>query len=216
MARHLCVPTIFLAIAVCYGGAAAAEPNILLIISDDQGVDSSAQYALGIDLPVTPILDGLADSGLVFDNVWATPTCATTRASILTGKHGFRTDFNQTPGVLRAEHTTIQQFLATHANAYASGVFGKWHVGGRDENHPATVGVDYFAGSIGNPGDYFDWDLTINGVTAPTFGYHTTVVTDLAIEWIEEQSGRERNAGRGWYQSSYAGLRGECYPVRRT
>ncbi|MFB3116374.1 MAG: hypothetical protein ACE1ZH_02770, partial [Gammaproteobacteria bacterium] len=69
MARQLGVPTFFLAIAICCGGAAAAEPNILLIISDDQGVDSSAQYALSIDLPVTPILDGLADSGVVFDNV---------------------------------------------------------------------------------------------------------------------------------------------------
>ncbi len=189
MARRPSELIIFLAIAMCCGGAVAAEPNILLIISDDQGIDSSAQYALSSDLPVTPVLDGLADSGVVFDNVWATPTCATTRASILTGKHGFRTDFNQTPGVLSAEHTTIQQLLASHANAYASAVFGKWHVGRRDENHPATVGIDYFAGSIGNPGDYFDWDMTVNGATSPTFGYHTTVVTDIAIEWILEQSG---------------------------
>ena len=55
------------------------QPNIILIISDDQGLDSSAQYNLSADLPVTPHLDQLAASGITFDNAWATPACTTTR-----------------------------------------------------------------------------------------------------------------------------------------
>jgi arylsulfatase A-like enzyme len=170
---------------------AVASPNILLIIADDQGVDASAQYPYSDDPPSTPALDGLAAAGVVFDNVWATPSCATTRASILTGKYGFQTGFNRTPGQLDPEQQTIQQFLAADERTrdYASGVFGKWHVGGRDENHPATVGIEHYAGSIGNPGDYFDWELTVNGATSIVTEYHTTRVTDLAIEWIQRQDG---------------------------
>jgi arylsulfatase A-like enzyme len=166
-----------------------AAPNILLIISDDQGIDASAQYTISDDPPVTPVLNGLAESGIVFENAWATPTCATTRAAILTGKYGVNTGFNRTPGVLDPKHQTLQEYLSTHASEYASGVFGKWHVGAHDANHPAIVGVEHFAGSIGNPGDYFDWELTINGVSAPVYSYHTTVVTDLAIDWVSRQNG---------------------------
>ena len=64
------------------------QPNIILIISDDQGLDSSAQYNLSADLPVTPHLDQLAASGITFDNAWATPACTTTRSTIITGKYG--------------------------------------------------------------------------------------------------------------------------------
>jgi len=53
----------------------SAKPNILLIISDDQGLDSSAQYSFTNNPPKTPVLDALASSGLVFENAWATPGC---------------------------------------------------------------------------------------------------------------------------------------------
>ena len=91
---------------------AVASPNILLIIADDQGVDASAQYRYSNDPSRTPTLDALAAAGVVFGNAWATPSCATTRAAILTGKHGFQSGFNRTPGQLDTDQQTIQQFLA--------------------------------------------------------------------------------------------------------
>ena len=91
---------------------AVASPNILLIIADDQRVDASAQYPYSDDPPRTPTLDALATAGVVFDNAWATPSYATTRAAILTGKHGFRSGFNRTPGRLDTHQQTILQFLA--------------------------------------------------------------------------------------------------------
>jgi hypothetical protein len=64
------------------------QPNIILIISDDHGLDSSAQYSLNNDSPTTPNLDQLASSGIIFDNAWATPVCTTTRSTMITGKYG--------------------------------------------------------------------------------------------------------------------------------
>ncbi len=163
--------------------------NILLIISDDQGLDASAQYSYSNDAPNTPTLDSLASSGIVYDNVWATPSCATTRATLLTGKYGINSSITSTPGTLPVDVETIQAYLAQYPETshYESAVFGKWHLGGNDANHPASVGIDYYAGNLGNPGDYFSWELTVNGSQETSSEYHTTKITDLAIEWIGQQ-----------------------------
>ena len=60
-------------------GPTSGQPNILLIIADDQGLDASAQYTLSSDLPVTPTLNQLASQGIIFDNAWATPACTSAR-----------------------------------------------------------------------------------------------------------------------------------------
>jgi len=124
----------------------SVTPNILLVITDDQGLDASAQYSFSNDLPNTPTVDALAASGIVYDNAWATPSCTTTRAALLTGLHGVNSGVTSTPAVLPASVGTIQSYLAEQANSanYASGVFGKWHVAGAgnpDPNHPQSVGV---------------------------------------------------------------------------
>ena len=67
-------------------------PNILLVIADDLGLDASSQYNISAQQPVTPVMDQLADQGLVFENAWSNPTCSPTRAGILTGKFGSRTN----------------------------------------------------------------------------------------------------------------------------
>lgn len=167
-------------------------PNILLIISDDQGLDASAQYSYSSDLPTTPNLNQLADDGLVFENAWATPACTTTRATLITGKYAVNTGVTFVPAMLSDEHQILQQYLATNtaSQSYASAVFGKWHLGGgnADASHPNDLGVDYYAGSLSNISDYYDWDLTINGQTESSTVYHTTKVTDLAADWISQQS----------------------------
>ncbi|MFC3122724.1 YHYH protein [Agaribacter flavus] len=171
------------------------QPNILLIISDDQGLDASAQYSFSDDLPHTPTLNVLANNGLVFDNAWATPSCTTTRATIITGKYGINSGVTYTPAVLSDEHQSIQSYLAENPNTenYSSAVFGKWHLGGGGNNselaeHPATMGIHHFAGNLGNIDDYYNWELTVNGETQTSDEYHTSKITDLAIEWIAEQN----------------------------
>lgn len=141
------------------------QPNILLIISDDQGLDASAQYSLSEDIPNTPTLNLLAEQGLTFDNMWVTPACSTTRATIITGKYGVNNGVEKLPGNLSSEHQILQKYLKQDeaTENYQSAVFGKWHIGGNNTSHPNDMGVDYYAGNITNLDDYYDWSLTING-----------------------------------------------------
>jgi arylsulfatase A-like enzyme len=66
-------------------------PNILLIIGDDMGVETLAAYGLIEDPPKTAALDQLAEEGVRFDNFWSQPVCTPTRATLMTGRYGFRT-----------------------------------------------------------------------------------------------------------------------------
>ena len=169
---------------------ALVQPNILFIISDDQGLDASAQYDFSADLPQTPTLNMLAQQGITFENMWVTPACSTTRSTIITGKYGVNNGVESLPGNLSAEHEILQQYLKGNVatDNYQSAVFGKWHIGGTNETHPNDVGVDYYAGNIGNLSNYYDWSLTINGVVENSTVYHSTKITDLALSWISEQT----------------------------
>lgn len=166
------------------------RPNILLIISDDQGLDSSAQYQVGSDLPVTPVLDALAQDGLVFDNAWATPACTTTRGSLITGLHGVHSGVDTVPDLIDPDLLTLHDHFTANAPDYATAIIGKWHLGGRtsDLNGPAQSGVPYYAGTIdGVIEDYQNWTLTEGGQQSTSTAYHTTAMTDLAIDWVGKQ-----------------------------
>ncbi|MFT5520729.1 MAG: arylsulfatase A-like enzyme [Enterobacterales bacterium] len=168
------------------------KTNILLIISDDQGLDASAQYNYSSDVPVTPTINQLANGGITFDNVWATPACTTTRGTIITGQHGVKSGIDFIPASMDSSTQTLQRFLKSQSNSsdYNSAVIGKWHLGGGNSalDHPLDSGIEYYAGSIqGTIDDYYDWDLTINGVSSNSTEYHTTKLTDLAIDWLAEQ-----------------------------
>ena len=171
--------------------ADSTRPNVILVITDDQGLDASAQFSLSNDLPVTPVIDSLAASGITYENVWATPSCTTTRAALLTGKHGVNNGVTSTPGILSSSAGTIQQYLQQNAPEYQTAVFGKWHVAGGnpDPNHPQSLGVGHYSGNLtGNLSDYNDWTVTTNGVAAQSTQYHTSALVDFAINWIAEQS----------------------------
>lgn len=174
------------------GSEQTSLPNILFILSDDQGLDASAQYSLSSDVPITPTLNQLAAEGVTFDNAWATPACTTTRGTILTGKYGVNSGVTYVPAKLETEQVILQEYLQNDAasEAYQSAVFGKWHVAGgkSDANHPNDAGVDYYAGNLGNLDDYNNWSLTINGETETSTTYHSTHITDLALTWINTQS----------------------------
>lgn len=168
------------------------QPNILFILSDDQGLDASAQYNESTDVPATPTLNALAEKGIVFENAWATPACTTTRGTILTGKYGTNSGVTYVPAKLSTEHEILQSYLKNNSltSAYQSAVFGKWHLGGgnADASHPNDVGVDYYAGNLKNLDSYYEWDLTINGSTETSTEYHTSKITDLALAWINQQT----------------------------
>ena len=95
---NLWLPAILVAHAMTVAGTAQAVPNILLIIGDDMGVETLDVYGLGQDTAVTPNLDRLAGDGIRFTNFWGQPVCSPTRATMLTGRYGFRTGIGRPAG----------------------------------------------------------------------------------------------------------------------
>ncbi|MEM8526922.1 MAG: sulfatase-like hydrolase/transferase [Bacteroidota bacterium] len=166
------------------------QPNILIIIADDMGVDVTNGYQNSDNLAVTPNLDALRQNGLTFQNAWATPQCTPTRAAMLTGKYANKTGVFSPRNNLSTDHTSIFQALSENiSDAYANAVIGKWHVGQNNNlDHPAELGVQYFDGFLAsNVDDYFDWTKTTNGVNSTENTYATTYLTNSALDWINQQ-----------------------------
>ncbi|GAB5410435.1 MAG: hypothetical protein BalsKO_28000 [Balneolaceae bacterium] len=168
-----------------------STPNILLIIADDMGKDATSGYPEGSVKPITPNLNMIKNTGLIFNNFWANPVCSPTRASIITGKYGLRTGVKNAGDILSTTEKTLQQYIKEETNsAYSSAIIGKWHLsaGGAGVN-PEDFGIDYYSGLIrGSVQDYYNWDLTENGSSTSQAEYTSKVFTDLSIDWVSAQS----------------------------
>ena len=164
------------------------KPNILLIIADDMGLDSSPGYSVGELKPVVPNLTSLLSSGLKFNNFWSNPVCSPTRSTILTGKYGFRTGVLSAGDNLSSSETSIFNLLNERASEYSHALIGKWHLS-NNPSQPTEMGAGYFAGLLsGGVKSYYNWNLIQNGQTAKTTSYATSKFTDLAIDWTAAQS----------------------------
>ena len=169
----------------------SGDRNILVIVADDLGTDILAPYGQLTDQALTPTINELAETGIVFNNFWATPTCSPTRAAALTGKHGRKTGVLEPGDAILPSETVLHQHLraAPTTSHYQNALIGKWHLGSRT-SLPWTMGVDYFAGILsGAVDDYFDWTLTTNGIDTAESTYITTDLTNRAIDWIDNQGG---------------------------
>lgn len=180
-----------LAVATSPSAASASRPNILLVISDDVGLDGASGYAVTSDLPSTPTLDRLAATGVTFDNAWANPICSPTRATILTGRYGFRTGVRAAGDAIPLTEMSLQAFIDRSVpNTYEHAVFGKWHLGGDGNggnNNPGLMGIPQFFGlgaAAGAVPDFFSWTQVENGQSSRNQTYTTTAFVDSAIQWI--------------------------------
>ncbi len=169
-----------------------SQPNILLIIADDVGVDASNGYQDSDVLPNTPNLDALRTSGLTFKNTWAAPKCTPTRANIMSGKYGIKTGVVDVPGNLATTHTSIFKELESSTNgAYANALIGKWHLSGPSTDYtiPSQHGIDYYEGSFkGAVTDYNNWQKVSNETASTETQYVTSYYTDKAIDWVGNQN----------------------------
>jgi len=167
------------------------SPNIMFIIADDMGLDATPGFNVGTGTvkPNMPNLQNLMDTGIRFNNVWAYPTCTPTRASILTGKYGFRTNVIAVDNELSTDEISIQKFLDTNtSNAYEHAVIGKWHLS-KSTTHPIDMGINYYSGNLsGGVQSYWSWNLVENNVSNTSTEYTTTKFTDLAIDWVSNQT----------------------------
>ncbi len=130
---------------------AADKPNIVLIWGDDIGQSNISAYTMGLMGYRTPNIDRVAREGLIFTDYYAEQSCTAGRASLITGQHGLRTGLTKVgmPGAttgLQKEDPTIAELLKPHG--YATGQFGKNHLGDRNEFLPTVHGFDEFYGNL--------------------------------------------------------------------
>ena len=170
---------------------AKSQPNILLIIADDLGKDALSGFTEGTVKANTPNLDAIRNDGLTFTNLWVNPTCTPTRAAIITGKYGYRTGVKGVGDILDQSDVILQKYISDNTDeAYATAIVGKWHLSGNNNTvNPESFGMDYYAGLIrGAVDNYYQWQLTESGVSNLETSYVTEKLTDLSIDWVNEQT----------------------------
>jgi arylsulfatase len=127
------------------------KPNILVIWGDDIGRSNISAYTMGMMGYHTPNIDRIANEGIIFTDYYGEQSCTAGRSSFITGQSVFRTGLSKVglPGAelgLRVEDPTIAVLLKDQG--YATGQFGKNHLGDRDEHLPTNHGFDEFLGNL--------------------------------------------------------------------
>ena len=130
---------------------AADKPNILVIWGDDIGQSNISAYTKGLMGYRTPNIDRVANEGMIFTDYYGEQSCTAGRSSFITGQSVFRTGLSKVglPGAelgLKGEDPTIAEVLKPMG--YATGQFGKNHLGDKDEHLPTNHGFDEFFGNL--------------------------------------------------------------------
>lgn len=173
----------------CVGNNTGADqpmPNIVLIVTDDQGWGDLSIH--GNENIRTPNIDSLAYEGASFTNFYVSPVCSPTRAELLTGRYHPRSGvYGTSAGGERMDldETTLAEIF--QRAGYTTGIFGKWHNGMQYPYHPNGRGFDEFYGfASGHWGDYFSPNfLERNGELVQGEGYIIDDFTNKAISFIE-------------------------------
>ena len=187
-------------------------PNIVLIVADDLGWGDVGYHGSHIE---TPNIDSIAAQGIQLDRFYTYAVCSRTRSALMTGRSTTRLGTGNRNGLPLAEHTMAETFDAA---GYQTWTFGKWHLGGADDNdvpegpefHAHNRGFDYWYGHLGGAIDFWghfnrqtdvaDWwrGEADSGTTVPSVPvtgedgqYSSTLLTDAAIAKL-----RSRDPGR--------------------
>lgn len=193
-------------LTVCASPAYAAgpRPNVILILADDLGYGDVGYHGCK-DIP-TPHIDSLARSGVRFTSGYAPhPFCSPTRAALLTGRYQHRFGHENNPPWapdndeigLPVDQVTLPELL--HKAGYATGIIGKWHLGGAPCFHPRKRGFTDFYGFLGGGHMYlpgrkgaaeYNAPLQHNGRTFEESGYLTDVFSREAVRFVEAHADR--------------------------
>jgi arylsulfatase A-like enzyme len=172
----------------------AARPNVVLIMTDDQGYGDLA--CLGNQVIKTPAIDKLHADSIRLTNFHVDPTCSPTRSALLTGRYSSRTGVWHTimgRSMMHTDEYTLGEMFS--ANGYQTGVFGKWHLGDNFPCRPQDQGFQevlvHGGGGVTQTPDYWDnkyfgdtyWH---NGVTKKQTGYCTDIFFNGAMQFIEK------------------------------
>ncbi len=181
---------------------AADPPNVLLVITDDQGFGDLGVH--GNPVIKTPNIDAFAQRSVWLKNFYVCPVCSPTRSSLLTGTYNYRTGIVDTfigRSLMRPDIPTLPEILANAG--YRTGLFGKWHLGDNYPLRPEDRGFQETlwlqGGGLAQPSDppgadsktaYFDPILKQNRNEVKTKGYCTDVITDAALKFISTDSSK--------------------------
>jgi len=187
------------AFASTKSGKPEQSPNIIFILADDLGWGDVGCY--GALQNLTPAIDSIAADGLRFNHGYSgSATCSPTRVSLYTGRYPGRTYVGlQEPIITKdektgipADHPTLPQMMK--AGGYSTAMFGKWHVGHTPWFSPIKIGFEKFFGNLSGAMDYFSHlslvgepDLFEGEDEVEVDGYYTELITDRAVEYIENQ-----------------------------
>ena len=193
--------TLFLAVSLAACNT-ERPPNVIFILTDDQGYGDLGSY--GAKDIATPHLDQLAANGARFTSYYATqPVCSASRASILTGCYPDRIGIHNAlgPGAkvgLHPDEETLAELLKQ--KGYATGIFGKWHLGDAPKFNPLKHGFDDYYGILysndmwpkhpqqGTVFNFPDIQLYENETPIRTLEdqtFLTGALTDKAIDFIQ-------------------------------
>lgn len=181
----------------CATTFAADRPNIILIMTDDQGYGDLGIH--GNPIVRTPHLDAMAKRSARWEPFYVSPVCTPTRASLMTGRYNYRTraiDTYRGRAMMDVEERTVAELLKPAG--YVSGIFGKWHLGDCYPLRAIDQGFDmalvHRGGGIGQPSDppggegkYTDPMLFRNGAPESHRGYCTDVYFTEGMKWADQQ-----------------------------
>lgn len=182
--------------------ASAERPNVVLVMTDDQGYGDFG--ATGNGVIETPHLDGLAAASGWMRTFYVSPVCSPTRACLMTGRYNYRTRCIDTyigRSMMEPDEVTVAEAL--RGAGYATGIFGKWHLGDSYPMRAMDQGFEeslvHKGGGLAQPADppenerrYTDPILFHNGEQVATEGYCTDVYFDAALDWMERSQAAER------------------------
>lgn len=178
--------------------AAPKRPNVVLIITDDQGHGDLSLH--GNAKIQTPHIDSIGRDGVQFTQFHVNPVCSPTRSSLMTGRYYYRTGVVDTylgRSMMHSDEITLAEILRDAG--YRTGLFGKWHLG---DNYPLRSidqgfeeSLNCTGGGLTQPSDppgnrYFDPMLRHNGKWEKHKGYCTDIFYDHAMKFIEANRAR--------------------------
>ncbi|MBT7864868.1 MAG: sulfatase-like hydrolase/transferase, partial [Opitutales bacterium] len=180
------VTALFLYLALGWTAFSADRPNVVVILTDDQGWgDVSINGNSNLS---TPHIDSLAEEGIRFDRFYVCAVCSPTRAEFLTGRYHARSGvYSTSAGGERMDLDEVTIADSFKAAGYATGAFGKWHNGMQYPYHPNGRGFDeYYGFASGHWGDYFSPPLERNGKIVQGEGFIIDDLTNKAMDFMEE------------------------------
>lgn len=165
--------------------AAPVRPNIVWIYSDDHAQNAVSAYGGRLsEVAPTPNIDRIAREGILFRNSFVTNSiCGPCRAVVLTGLHSHLNGFRQNEDVFDGSQQTFPKLL--REAGYQTALFGKWHL----VSEP--TGFDTWE-ILPGQGHYYHPDFITPGGQGPVEGYVTDVITDKALNWLENERKRDR------------------------